>query len=111
MSAIDTDSLKSASDPLLPFITRIENFTTAPLRHDSLLEFGYLIKSVKVTNNDNLATLTLRTISPSNNTITVDPSTELTLDEWTSFIEIVPNAVTGNGQIEMNLVTSKEARK
>lgn len=111
MSAIDSDSLKSASDPLIPFITRIENFTTAPIRHDTLLEFGLLVKSIKITNNDNLATMTIKTMSPSNNSITIDPSTELTLEEWTSFLEVVPNAVTGTGQIEMNLTSSKEARK
>lgn len=111
MSAIDTGSLKSASDPLIPFITRLETVGTAQIRHDSLLEWGLLIKSVKITNNDTLAVLTVRTNSPSNGLISVDPASELVIEEWTSYLELNPNAVSGVGQIEIDLVQSKDARK
>lgn len=111
MSAIISDALKSVSDPLIPFITRPEDFTTVQIRHDSLLEFGKLIRAVKITNNDPLANVTVRTQSPSNVLITVDPSSELIIEGWTSYLEINPNGVSGTGQIEMDLVSSEDAYK
>jgi len=111
MSAIDSESLKSASDTLISFQERTENFTLAQLRHDTLLEFGKLCKILKIVNNDGLNPLTYRTISPSSTPRTVPPNSEDTLEEWTSYIEINPNAGTGNGTIEMDLVDPKGARK
>lgn len=111
MSAIISDALKAVSDPLIPFITRPENFTTAQIRHDSLLEFGRLIKAIKITNNDAIASVLVRTQSPSNNTVSVDPNSELIIREWTSFLQIIPDAVTGSGQIEFDLVKSEDAYK
>lgn len=111
MSAINSGMLKSVSDPFIPFITRVEDFTTAQIRHDSLLEFAMLIKKIKITNDDALANVTVRTDSPSNSLITIDPNSELVISGWTSYLEINPNAVSGSGQIEFDLVQSKDAYK
>lgn len=110
MSAINPEVLKSPSDPSIPFFTRPENFTTSQLRHDTLLEFSQIIKSFKIVNNDIVNNVTFRTQSPSNILRTVDPGSELSVDEWTSYIEINPNGATGTGQIEMDLTDLENAK-
>lgn len=111
MSAINPEELKSASDPNIPFFTFPENFTINQLRHDTLIEFGQIIKSLKIINNDNLAVVTFRTQSPSGLLRTVDPASELSIDEWTSYLEINPNGVSGNGQIELDMVELNNAKQ
>ena len=111
MSAINPDELKSAADPLISFITRPETILTVQIRHDALLEFGRIIKSIKIVNNDGVNDITYRTISPSNLLRTVPPNSDETVDEWTSYLEINPDAITGSGSLEMDLVQMKDARK
>lgn len=111
MSAIYPEALKAATDPTISYSSFIENFTTTQIRHDFLLEQGKLSKSVKITNNDGINNVTYRLHSPSDTLRTVPPNSEVTLDDWTSYLEINPNAVTGSGQLEADLVVSKEAYK
>jgi hypothetical protein len=111
MSAINSGAFKSASNPLIPFITRVETIGIAQIRHDALLEFTLNIKSIKIINNDNLNPITYRTQSPSAILKSVPPNSDETLDEWTSYLEINPNAVTGSGILEMDLVTTQDALK
>lgn len=111
MSAINYEALKSASDPLLSYQTRPEVIGTAQIRHDTLLEFTKLTKAIRIINNDNINPITYRTVSPSNVLKTVPPASDETIIEWTSYIEINPNAVTGNGVLEFDLVNPREAYK
>ena len=111
MSAIDTDTLKSASDLNIIFDTRPEVIALLQIRHDSLLEFGRLIKTTKIVNEDGLNNITYRTKSPSAPLRTVPPNSDETIEEWTSYLEINPNPVTGDGLLEMDLVLLKDARK
>lgn len=109
MSAVNSEVLKSASDPNIPFFTRPENFTIAQLRRDSLPEFGKLIKALKVINNDSLANVTVRLQSPSAPLQTIPPSSDQTFIGWTSYIEINPDPASGSGQIEIDLVDLSDA--
>lgn len=109
MSAINSEVLKSPSDPTIPFFTNKEDFATAQLRHDALLEFSRFIKSLKIVNNDTVNAVTFRTQSPSAPLQTVDPGSETSLDEWSSYIEINPDGATGDGQLELDLVEPKDA--
>lgn len=111
MSNVDADVLKSPESENIPFLTRTEDFTTAQLRHDCLLEFSKLLKTTKIVNNDGVNILTYRLQSPSATLRTVPPNSEDTLNEWTSYLEINPNPVTGSGVVEMDLVTPIEAVK
>lgn len=109
MSAINTGSLKSVSDPLISFITKNENIGTSQIRHDTLLEFAKITKAIKIVNNDVANNITYRTNSPSDVLKTVPPNSDEIVEGWTSYIEINPNAVTGSGSLEIDLVDPKEA--
>jgi hypothetical protein len=111
MSAIQQNGLKSANDPLIPFISVPETIGTVQIRHDSLLETGLLTKSIRIINNDGANPITYRTASPSSVLKTVPPNSDETIPEWTSYLEINPNAVTGNGILERDLVTNEDAHK
>lgn len=111
MSALMPDEYRSPSDPTIPFSTLPESVGVAQIRHDTLLEFTKLCKELKITNNDAINSITYRTQSPSSVLRSCPPNSEVTVTEWTSYIEINPDAVTGAGLIEMDLVDSKEARK
>lgn len=109
MSSINSSGLKSATDPTISFITRPEVIDKDPIRHDSLLEYGMLIKTLKIVNNDALKPIRYKTQSPSNVYRNVDPLSSEELNEWTSYLEIVPDDTTGTGVLEMDLVQSAEA--
>jgi len=111
MSAIDTDSLKSASDLNIIFDTRPEIIGITQILHDSLLEFGKLIKITKIVNDDGVNNITYKTKSPSAPLRTVPPNSDETIIEWTAYLEINPDPVTGQGTLEMDLVTPQEAKK
>lgn len=111
MSALLPDEYRSASDPDIIFYTMPEGVGVAQIRHDTLLEFRTICKELKITNNDGVNNITYRTQSPSAVLRTCPPNSEVVITEWTNYIEINPNAVTGSGLIEMDLVDSKEARK
>jgi len=111
MSSLNPDELKSPRDLTIPFLTRPEDFTNVQLRIDSLIQFGKLIKSIRIENNDTTNNLTWRTQSPSNILRVLAPSAIDGVDEWTSYLEINGNATTGTGQIEMDLVKIQDAKK
>jgi hypothetical protein len=111
MSLVNFEELKSPRDPNIPFLTRVVNFTTAQLTLDSLQQFGRLIKSFRVANEDVVNTLTIRTKSPSGIAQIIEAATEAANDDWTSFLQITPNGVTGSGLIELELVDPKDAKR
>lgn len=109
MSQIVPALLKSASSLDIPFTEFPQAILTAQITLDTMQRFNQLIKSVRIVNDDALAVLTYRTQSPSGILKTVDPSSEVTFDQWGSFIQINPNAVSGNGLLELDLVEPKDA--
>ena len=111
MSSYNPDELRSPSDPLLPFSTRKEPFTTAQLRFDTMLQFGMLTKEIRIINADGANAVTYRTHSPSEGLSTVPPASDETITDWTSYIEINPNAVSGTGTLEIDLVPIEAAKK
>jgi len=111
MSSINPDELKSPSDLSIPFLTRPLGFTITQIRIDSLQEFGKLIKSFKIVNDDALSNVTYRTQSPSGTLRTIPPNSDDSADEWTSYLEINPNAVSGTGSFEIDLVNINDAKK
>lgn len=111
MSTVNPESLKSPASDKIPFLTRPEIIGVATITHDSLNEFQKIIKSVKIVNDDGVNNLQYRTQSPSSPLRTVPPNSEDTFDEWTSFLQIIPNAVTGAGLLELDLVEPKDAKQ
>lgn len=111
MSAIDFSSLKSSKDLNIPFLTESELIALLQINHDTLLEFGLLVKSLRIVNDDGVNVLTYRTGSASGTLKTIPPNSEATVDGWFSIFQIFPNAVTGNGLIEMDLTSVKDATK
>lgn len=76
---------------------------------DALVQFGLLIKSYRIVNNDAGAAVTFRTKSPSGTLKTIAPNSDGSDDDWTSYFEVNPNAVSGNGIIELELVKREDA--
>jgi len=109
MSQVNPDVLKSATDDTIPFSTFIQDFTTAQIILDTLNQFQKIVKRLKITNNDGINVVTYRTQSPSAPLRTVPINSEAVVPEWTSFVEINPDAVSGSGQIEIDLSFMKDA--
>lgn len=109
MSSVNPNLLISPSNNSIPFITTPFIVGTAQLRIDSVLQQGMLIKSVRIENNDGINVLTYRTQSPSGVLKTLPPSSVDTFDEWGSYLEINPNAVTGDALIEVDMALQQDA--
>lgn len=76
-----------------------------------MLQFGQLCRGIRIINNDSLANVTYRTQSPSAPLRTVPPSSDETIEGWTSYIEINPDPVSGDGIVEIDLVPMQYAKK
>jgi len=112
VSFFNAATLKSAADDLIPSQNREPiGFTTAVLNHDTLLQFGLLGKGFRLINDDSVNVLTYRLHSNRAVARTVPVSSEILVQEWYSILLITPNAVTGNGILEMELVDPLDARK
>ena len=111
MSHVEIRKLKGINDTSLVWDKEIFDFTTTQLFRDFLSEFGSYVRAYRVINRDPLASLFYR--QDSKNKI----QTELELQSidnqlgWTSYIEINPNAVSGVGQLEVDLVPKEIAEK
>jgi len=112
VSFVNYENLKASSDIDIPFFPRDpENFTTAVLNHSTVLEFSRICKRARIINNDAVNQLIFRVHSNRGTARIVPPSTELTINEWFSDIFITPDGVTGDGQLEMDLVKIEDAKK
>ncbi len=109
MSQVIIGKLKGILNPTLKWDTIPFPFTTAQLRHDFLTEYGSYVLAYRVINRDATNTLTYRQDSTNKQAITLDPATQDNQEGWTSFIEVNPNAVTGVGILEVDLVTRENA--
>ena len=111
MSVIHLESLKGINDLSLVWNTLPFDITTVQLRIDFLNRYNSFVRAYRVVNQDVLATLTYRQDGGYAPLITLDPSSIDEQQGWTSYIEVNPNAASGIGLLEVDLVTRENAQK
>jgi len=95
----------------------VEDFTTAILTKLVSMQFGGWGVGAKITNNDSGAEVVYRlhtdrgisTTRPDDRIVPVNSS--ITINEWFDVLIIIPDAVTGSGQLELDYVTFNDARR
>lgn len=108
---IPVESLKSPTDPTLPFYSFKLAIGTTPIIKDIFNEFGGYAKAIIITNNDPTNVILAINNDPSNPAETIPPSSKGEDDSWSNFISITPNAVTGAGLVELQIVKPQDAFK
>jgi len=111
LSNVQVLSLKGINDESLVWDTIPFPFTNAVLTIDFLNRYNSFVRAYRVINEDVLAGLTYRQDGAYKAPVTLEASS---LDEqqgWTSYIQINPNAVSGQGLLEVDLVTRENAQK
>jgi len=111
LSLVEIAILKGVNDPNLNWDKRIFPFTIAQERHDFLTEDNSYVRAYRIINRDSLAPLTYRQDKNNQPLITLDPSSIDEQEGWTSYIEVNPNAVSGLGILEVDLVPRGLAQK
>ena len=111
MSYVQIEQLKGIDDQTLKWDTVQFVFTTAQEIHDFLQENLAYVRAFRVQNLDGANILQYRINSPNSPLITVPINSEDGQTVWTSFIQVIPNAVTGSGLLEVDLVPMAIARK
>jgi len=102
-------NLLSATDDKIPSSNREpEAFTTAAIRHDTLIEFNLIGKGARIINDDASNNLVYRLHSNTGIARVVPPSSEITIQEWFAQIHIEPDGTTGTGQLELELAEIKD---
>lgn len=105
MSYVRAHRLKGLRDPSLSFFTITLAFTTAQLVIDALTQYGSYIYAFRIVNQDGTNVCQYRQGSPSTPLKTIPINTSEESDPaWESYLEIDPNAVSGVGYVELNLV-------
>lgn len=104
MSYVNPAILRGVGDALLSTVTTTQAFTTVQVLIDALTQFSSYIRSFRIVNNDAIGNLTYRQGSRAEPLKTVPINSEVVVEGWESFLEINPNAVTGTGFIELDLV-------
>jgi len=105
-------NLKAANDDRIPSFNReTEAFTTAAVRHNTILEFSLIGKGARIINTDGTNNLTYRLHSNRGIARIIPPSSEIVLQEWFAEIHIEPDGTTGSGQLELELATFQDARR
>jgi len=110
LSVVNLALLKGISDLTLKWDTLIFPFTTAQLRIDFLNRYSSYVKAFRVINRDVIAGLTYRQDGAYTNPTTLDPASSDENSGWTSYLEVNPNAVSGVGDLEVDLVTRENAQ-
>jgi len=110
MSHVEVAELKGINDPSLVWDTLIFNFTTLQERHDFITENNSYVRAFRVINRDSLNNLTYRQDSANKAAITLEPLSFDDNEGWTSYIEVNPNAVSGIGTLEVDVVTRENAQ-
>jgi len=104
-------NLKSATDDNIPSSNREpQAFTTTAIRFNTIWQFGLVGKGARIINTDATNNLTYRLHSNQGIARIIPPSSEILVREWFAQLHIEPNAVTGQGQLEMELAKLKDAR-
>lgn len=111
MSVVNLELLKGVDDRTINASLLKFPFTTAQLRIDFLNRYNNYVLSFKVINRDLVAGLTYRQDGSYTELSTLDPASQDSNRGWTSYIEINPNVVSGDGLLEVDLVTRENAQK
>jgi len=105
-------NLKSATDDNIPSSNReTQGFTTAAVRIQTIWQFGLIGKGARIINTDGTNNLTYRLHSNTGIARIIPPSSEIQVREWFAQIHIEPDGTTGQGQLELELSTLKDARR
>jgi len=104
MSQVEIRKLNGINDTRLTWDTLPFPFTTAILLHDFLQEYNSYVRAYRVINQDAVNVLIYRQDSRTKQAITLDPNSIDNQEGWTSLIEVTPNAATGSGILEVDLV-------
>jgi len=104
MSHVEIRKLKGINDTSLVWDKEIFDFTTTQLFRDFLSEFGSYVRAYRVINRDQINSLTYRQDSKNKVAITLELASIDNQEGWTSYLEVNPNAVSGIGQLEVDLV-------
>lgn len=111
MSYVDKSLLRGILDPNLSFYTTTRPFTTSQVIIDALADYGSYIRTFLIVNQDNINQLTYRQAAPTAPAKTLPMSSEREVQGWESYLEINPNAISGTGYIELELVKYEDALK
>ena len=111
MSQVEIRKLKGINDTGLSWDTIPFPFTTAVLLHDFLQEYNSYVRAYRVINADLINSLDYQQDSRTKQAITLDPASIDNQEGWTSLIQVTPNAVTGTGTLEVDLVPRVIAEK
>jgi len=112
LSLPPVETLKPAASLELNKIPREpEDFTTTEILHFCSMEFQGWGVGAKIINNDAINEITYRLHSNRGRARTVPIASEVTVNEWFDIIIVTPNAGTGMGQLELDIVPFKEAKK
>jgi len=107
---VSFENFRAASDINIPFEARLpENFTTANIAHDTLLEFAKIAKRARIVNLDAANNLTVRLHSNRGAARVIPPNSDAEITEWFSIIVIEPDGATGTGQLELDIVKIEDA--
>ncbi len=109
MSYVDKAILKGVDDQSLSFYTTTQVIGTAQVVIDSLTLFNAYIRAFRIINNDGINIMTYRQGALTQPLKTIPINSQETQNGWESFIEINPNAVSGVGILEMDLIERGEA--
>lgn len=104
MSKVEIRKLKGINNTEINWDTLPFPFTTAQERHDFLAENNSYVRAYRVINEDVLNSLTYRQDQRNKALITLDPNSIDNQEGWTSYVEVNPNAVSGQGILEVDLV-------
>jgi len=104
LSYINKQILRGVNDENLSFFTTTLPFTTAVLVVDTLTQFQAYIKEARIVNEDGLNVVLYRQGNPLEPQKTVPINSAVTISGWESFIQVTPNAVTGGGILEIDLI-------
>lgn len=104
MSYVNKQILRGVNDENLSFFTTTIRFTTGQLVIDALTQFSAYIKAARIINNDSLNTILYRQGSPLEPQKIVPIDSAEKIGGWESFLQITPNAVTGDGFLEIDLI-------
>jgi len=94
-----------------------EDFTTAVLSKFVSMQFGGWGVGARIINNDATNVVIFRlhsargisTTRPDDRIVPV--SSEVTINEWFDILIIIPDGTTGNGQLELDYVLFKDAKR
>lgn len=111
MFDLPADAFKSASDPSIPYFSFKTKIGISEIKKDCLNEFGMICKTIIINNFDSIGKILVTVKDPNDPQDIIPPSTKGSLDQWVSFVDVIPDAVTGNGILELQLVTLENARK